>query len=195
MFLKKIKKNRGFTLIELIVAISVFTFIMFISTGSILSIIDANRKSQSLRAVMDNLNYTLESMTRTIRFGTNYHCDITQGTVSNPSDCPVGTGANSLAVLGPGGVQVRYRYDAANSAIERSTDNGATYIDLTSANVTITSINFRVYGSASYTTEGAGAHYQPQVIIVISGYSGAKPTSRTSFTLQTTVSQRIIDSQ
>lgn len=186
-----VKNNKGFTLVEIMVAISIFTLVMFISTGAIFSIIDANRKSQSLRSVMDNLNYTLEAMTRTIRFGTNYHCDITQGSISVPSDCL--SGASSIAVTNSSGGQVRYRL--MSGRIERSTDGGATYSRLTSADVTVTSLLFGVSGSASYTSEGAGPYYQPKVVVVVSGYVGAKPTSQSTFTLQTLVSQRIIDSQ
>ena len=69
---KKGGSNHGFTLIEIMVAVSIFSLIMVISMGSILSVFDANKKSQTLRTVMDNMNFTLEGMTRTIRFGRNY---------------------------------------------------------------------------------------------------------------------------
>lgn len=185
---KKATKNKGFTLIEIIVAISIFTIILFISTGSILSVLDANRKSQNLRSVMDNLNYTLEAVTRTIRFGENYHCDITSGSISVPSDCA--SGASSISVTNSSGSQVIYRL--TGSVIERSTNGGATYSPLTSSNVTITRLTFWVLGSAPYA--GGVDVLQPRVIMVISGYVGAKPTSRSTFTLQTTISQRVIDS-
>lgn len=186
---KKLKAQKGFTLIEIIVAISVFTFIMFISTGSILSILDANRKSQNTRTVLDNLNYSVEAMTRSIRFGSNYHCDISTGSISSVRDCT--TGGSSIAVLDSNGARVIYRLN--NGAIEKSANSGASYSKLTSADVTITNITFYVIGSTPYSSESS--HYQPRVIIVISGFAGVKASSKTSFTIETTVSQRMIDSQ
>ena len=56
---KKIKisnkiKNKGFTLIEIMVSVSIVLVIMVIVSGSILSIFTANQKSKNLRSVMDN---------------------------------------------------------------------------------------------------------------------------------------------
>lgn len=170
-------------------AISVFTMVLVISMGSILSVVDANRKSQSLRSVMDNLNYTLEAMTRTIRFGTSYHCDVTVGIIGTPLDCG-GAGASSMAVTSSLGTQIIYKL--VNGRIVRTI--GGTDQYLTSSDVTITNLTFRVYGSAPYGTNGSDL-YQPEVIMVISGYVGSKPTSKSIFTIETTVSQRLFDSQ
>lgn len=183
--------SRGFTLVELLVSVSLFAVIMLISMGSILSVFEANKKSQTLRAVMDNLNFTLEAMTRTIRFGTNYHCDITQGTLTSPRDCAAG--ADSFSVLDSTGAN-QVTYKLSGTRIARSINGGADYY-LTSSDVTIQSLKFYVFGSTKYST-GADL-YQPQVIIVVGGYAGSttRPTIQSTFSLQTTVSQRVFDSQ
>ncbi len=183
------KKNKGFTLIEIIVSIGVFTFIMFISIGAIYSIFDANRKSQNTRAIIDNLNYTLESMTRTIRFGHTYHCDISQGANDEARDCA--SGASSMAVIVPGYIRP-FLFRLQGGSIQRSLNVGAFWQSLTGPDVTITNLTFRVFGSPKYSN---GDMLQPQVIIVVSGYVGTKATSRTTFTIQTTISQRSVDSQ
>lgn len=178
----------GFTLVEIMVSVSVFIVIMTISSGSILSILDANRKSQNLRTVMDNLNFTLESMTRTIRFGTKYHCDVNNEPVELPLNCS-DYGASSISVLSQTSSQVSYRL--SGERIERK-QNANPYSFLTDSNVKITSLKFYVKGSTPYSS---GDLEQPRVIIFISGYVGAKPSTRSSFTIQTTVSQRSFDSQ
>lgn len=188
------KFNKGFTLVEIMVSISVFAVIMLISSGSIYSVFDANRKSQTLRGVMDNLNLSLEAMTRTIRFGSRYHCDITQGGGLNTvRDCA--GGANSIAVLDSNGAQVVYQLctSGANTGrIARSIDcNTGPFV--TGTNVTITSLNYYVLGSTPYST--GNNVIQPRVIISIAGYAGTKSTSRSDFKLQTMISQRLFDSQ
>src|SRR3989338_9971712 len=80
--------GRGFTLIELMIAVSIFIIVMTISMGSIISVFDANRKSRSLKTVLNNLNLTVESMMKEMRFGSNYHCG--PGAVTIPQDCPSG---------------------------------------------------------------------------------------------------------
>lgn len=190
MSIQKIIFQKGFTLVELMVAISLFAVIMVLSMGSIFSVFNANKKSQTLRAVMDNLNFTLEAMTRTIRFGSNYHCDATTGVISVPRDCA--GGADSFSILDSGGHQVTYKL--SGTRIARTVDGGSDYY-LTSGDVTIQKLKFYVYGSTLYSN--GGDLYQPQVIMVVGGYAGSstKPSAQSTFTLQTTVSQRSFDSQ
>ncbi|MES3005216.1 MAG: prepilin-type N-terminal cleavage/methylation domain-containing protein [Patescibacteria group bacterium] len=190
---KSLKNNKGFTLIEIMVAVSIFAVIMVISAGAIISIFDSNRKSQSLRTVMDNVSLTMESMVRNIRFGTNYHCDITVGTRTQPLDCFGASGGPSLEVRSSDGKQIAYYLDDENERIVRTIDGGAEYY-LTSEDMNITDLTFWVLGSPPY---GGGVNnvVQPMVIIVIRGYSGDKPSSRSDFTLQTEVSQRTFDFQ
>ncbi len=187
MFSKILKNKKGFTLIEIMVAVSIFAIVMTISMGAILSAFDSNRKSQSLRAVMDNVNFTTEAMTRVIRFGTNYHCDITvtSPALTAPRDCS--SGSSSIQVLSADGKQTVYKL--VNGRIARSINGGTDYY-MTSSDVTITALSFRVFGSPVYPDL-----FQPQVIIVISGYAGDKANIKSTFSLQTTVSQRKFDSQ
>lgn len=187
-------KKAGFTLVELMVSVSVFVVIMTISMGSILSIFDANKKSQSLRTVMDNLNYTMEAMTRTIRFGTHYHCDLNPiyNPITSTHDCV--SGASSIAVLAPDNTNtVTYRLSNGFIVRTNTSINGGADYNVTSSDVTITNLTFRVIGSTPYSV--GQDSFQPEVIITISGYAGVKPTIRSTFSLETTVSQRMFDSQ
>ena len=69
---KSVKARRAFTLVEVLVSLSVFSLVMLIATGSIFTIVDANKKSHALKSVMTNLNFALESMAREIRVGTAF---------------------------------------------------------------------------------------------------------------------------
>ncbi|MCK5591605.1 MAG: type II secretion system protein, partial [Candidatus Pacebacteria bacterium] len=50
------KKVGGFTLVEMMVSLGMFTIVLSISVGALLSMVSSNRKTQSLRGAMDNLN-------------------------------------------------------------------------------------------------------------------------------------------
>jgi hypothetical protein len=151
--------------------------------GAILSVLDANKKSQSMRSVMDNLNYTLESMTRTVRFSTNYHCG--SGDITQPLDCAYPSGSNSLSVLDSTGNQVTY--GIRNGRITRQI-GGDSAIDLTAPDVIIDSLYFYVSGSnPSPDAE------QPWVMVSIKGHITGKSNVSSSFSLETTISQRKYD--
>lgn len=176
--------QKGFTLIELMTSLSVFAVIMTISMGSILGVFNANRKSESLKTIMDNLNFTMETMSREIRFGKNYHCERpSQGStpITEPENCtPEGNGWMSF--LGADGKQTTYQIN--NTWIEKSTDGGVTFVAVTSPEVMITGFRFFVYGAE------LGDSLQPRVLIQVRGYAGNKQNTQSSFTLQTLVTQR-----
>ncbi len=190
----------GFTLIEIMVSVSIFSMVMIIVMGSILSVINANQKSQTLRSVMDNMSSTLEDMTRTIRFGHNYHCGASDGQTTR--DCAGGD--STISVTASNGSEVTYHLVSVGTSagIARSIDGGTDYL-VTSPDVTVTNLVFRVFGSTPYVG-GSGVcdvfHpsndcLQPKVVMVVSGHVGVKATTESDFTIQTTVSQRTLDFQ
>lgn len=173
--------GRGFTLIELMVAVSIFSLVMVMSAGAILAILDANYKSQTERSVMDNLNNALEDMTRSIRFGSHYHCG-SSGDLTQTQDCA--SGNTAMAVLDSSGNTILYAL--SGGSITRSVNGGAA-LALTSPDITITSLAFRVFGSSVSDT------LQPQAIVLIKGYVSGKNQTSSSFVLETTISQRNFD--
>lgn len=183
MYKKNKKNNTGFTLIEIMVSLSVFIIIMTVSLGAILSILDANDKAQTRKTSMDNLNYALESMSRTIRFGTNFYCGTTSTNPPPANDCA--SGAASFSVRSSDGNLVVY--SLSNGQIMKSVNGGATNA-LTSSEITISRVMFYVFNSTGWPDQG-----QPRVLISISGTVGNKVSTQSTFNLETTVSQRKLD--
>ncbi|MHB1316870.1 MAG: PilW family protein [Minisyncoccota bacterium] len=176
--------NKGFTLIEIMVSLSVFIVIMTVSLGSILSIIDSNSKSQNKKVSMDNLNFALESMSRTVRFGTNYYCGTTSSNPPPSNDCNVNTNNNSLSIRSSDGSLIVYSLSGGRII---KTVNG-TSDPMTSSEITVTRLSFYVFNSAVWPDLG-----QPRVVMVLSGYVGNKVSTKSSFNLQTMMSQRKLD--
>lgn len=196
-----IPKRAGFTLIEMMVSLSIFSIIMLIALGSILTIVDANRKTQTIQAVVNNLDFALETMSRNIRVGSTYRCQNGfQGganNYNNTQDCG-GGGRTHLTFEGRLGDpasnadQITYFYDAAAEAVFRQigTDESAeNQIRLTSEEVVVEGLSFLVDGSQSGTGSNA---QQPFVRIRMWGYALIGST-RTNFNLQTAVTQRMLD--
>lgn len=187
MMINKFKitgKQKAFTLVEMLIAVSLFIVIVTMSIGSLLSIFDANKRAQSSKTVVDNLNLSIENMARSVRFGKTYHCDNGIGTLTSPADCAGGT---RFAVNFKGSTIV-YRWNGGSgNPIERSDDGGGSYKAITSPDTVIEYVSFYVFGST------VGDTSQPYVIVVIRGYVGSKPTSQSRFAIETIMSQRELD--
>lgn len=169
-------RHTGFTLIEVMVSVSIFAIILTVGIGSLLTINNAYRKSQSERVVVDSLHFVLESMAREIRVGRNFVCS------------PNCTDANEIRFQDPDGATVRYRIEPvtgtntgriiknANAAL---TDPAVVAIDTDTS-------RFIVIGADPADT------IQPYVIIMITGTATVN-NQVSRYTIQTSVSQRQLD--
>jgi len=185
--------KRGFTLIEIMTAMAIFSVVVVISMGSILAVFDLNRKSESVKSAMDNLNLAIESMAREMRFGSMYSCSPTLPTTLPPplQDCADIDGEESIAFRNTDRTRTIV-YRKFGSGIQKSLDAGATFAPVTSPEITINDLKFYVLGTSTY---GSGDREQPRIIIKIRGIAGTKSNSQTDFTMQTMVSQRQLDNQ
>ena len=175
------QSKRGFTLIEMIVAVSLFIVVVFVGVGALLAITGANRKANSMRTVMDNLNFAMESMSRNIRTGYGYKCN-------GNGNCP--SGGYFLVFTDQNGKQVKYTYDNTNGnkrIIVDDASKGFSSAAITSPKVVIDSLVFYVTGVGP---DGR----QPRVVISIKGMAGLKDKLKTKFSIQTTISQRKVES-
>lgn len=166
-------KTKGFTLIEIMTAVSIFAVVMTISMGSIIGVFETNRKSEALKAVMDNLNLAVESMSREMRFGHTYNDGV-----------PCSSGCHSIAFTTNAGVRIVYQQNGTK--IEKSVSGGG-FLPVTAEEIRISDLTFYVLGVNS------NDNLQPSVLIKIKGTAGVKTVDETDFTLQTLVSQRKLE--
>ena len=186
MFSQLTKQNsqKGTTLVELLVAVGLFAIVMLLSTGTLIMLMGANQKAQSLESAVNNLNFALDSMTRTIRTGYDYYCD-SSGADALPSgtgDCEAG--GTRIVLTNDQDERVGYRFEG--SSIERKIDSG-NWLSLTATELEITDMRFYVTGAT------ASDALQPIVTLAISGNAGEIENTDTTFYVQTTVTQRLLD--
>ena len=193
--IRKTKKSgQGFTLIEMMVSVALFSVVMMITTGSLLSLIDVNRKAQALHSVMENLNIAVDGMIRAARMGSTYHCD-NSGLITAPADCLQGSNFIAFETYGgnPNTSSDQREYWFAKDAngigrLYESINGGATSYPVTAPEVNLQSVVFYVSGSTVQDS------FQPKLIVVVKGITvSTKVKLQTSFTLQATASQRALD--
>lgn len=192
---KRTKLISGFTLVELLVATSVFIVVMVMALSSLLTSSDASKKSGALSFAMDNVNFAMESMTRSIRMGKNYVClssgSIYLGSVASPVDCNLNTSGGTLLAFVPqegytDSPMIAYRRsqredDSGTYTLERCDDSVCS--DIVASNVNIEDLKFFVNGSSTSDL------IQPSVYIIIKGVINIKGEPF-SFAIQTLASQR-----
>ena len=178
IFLQNTK--RGFTLIEMIVSIGLFTIVLFIASSAFLSVVNADRKSRATRLTMDNLTVAMEDMTRRMKTGFAYTCGGDTSS-STPADCT--TPESQIAFTDQQGK--RTSYSLSEGRIVRQIGSDAALF-MTAPEITINKLQFVVNGTVS------GDDIQPYVRIFIEGTTGGGVTD-SRFNLQTMVTQRSYD--
>ena len=181
-------RSRGYTLIELVVAVGLFALVMTLASGAYLLMIDLNRQAQGIATGINSLSFSLETMTRSIRTGTSYNC----GNGANyMGDCTYPNGGSNFTFTDADGTSVTYArgfqsLDGSVGAITKKVGNDT--VTFTDPSVNISSLKFYVSG----TTQGDD--YQPYVTIVVSGTVSSGPRKAPqSFTIETGAAMRGID--
>ncbi len=191
--------RRGFTLIELLVAVSIFSMVMLIVVSSLLTMVDANRKGQAIAAVMNNLNFALESMSRSARTGTDYRCGNGYPLATTGENCAISPFGTYFRFTASDGKIVYYRF--ANNSLERCIDTSpGTTCDPINNNwlpMVGTEVVLPSSGEPSkFIVVGAGAfgvdNIQPRAVFVVRG-NATVSGENTKFDIQTTVVQRTPD--
>ena len=188
------KKQAGFTLIEMMVSIAVFMLVMTVAASALLTVIDANRKAQSIKTAINNLNFVLEGVTKDMRMGSQYEC-LLNG-VFQSSDCEFGEGVRYHGPVGNQRFTIRYvpADDGVVGYLERCVDSVNATTDcfdfepLTAREANITNVAFYLTGQTNSCA--SVDRTQPMITMTISGVAGKKENTTSSFSLQTSASER-----
>jgi len=232
--LKKKSYVCGFTLIEMIVSMGIFTVVAVIAVGALLHIVNTNNQAQTLQTAMNNAGFALDAMSREIRVGSSYRCDqnINADDYNPKNIFDYGSGSNFSKSCNMsdnmggsiGNVMLGFQssqYDPTNTCRlifaylfiqdpsypgewipEKAEQNhcddtfgssgGANVVPfvpiLDESNLHVT--DFRV---GDYSAAYSGTPGYNWIFLRLTGYSGVKAKNRSTFDVQTSISQRIHD--
>ncbi len=172
----------------MIIAFGVFAAVMVIAAGSLVSLMDANRKTQAEKTVANNLHFALENMSRSLRMGRAYHCG-SAGVLSEPRDCPE-IPESFLSFVSAEGDMVAYQLagTAIERAVRRASESGPlVFMPLTAPEIQVERLQFFVDGAPSADKR------QPRALILAGGVIKGKGGIESRFDIETLVSQRLLD--
>ncbi len=195
---KTISREKGFTIVEVMIAMAIFTVIVTIGIGAVLDTIRQHYVTQNTRTVMDSLNFVMEDMVRNIRLGTNMRCGAdslldADGNVVALS-CPSDSYAhNVLSFNDLNGNLITYTV-----SIPSATDGPSEIFKKkgTDAPGRVTPPEVEMdFADSGFTVRGAEPDdgVQPTVVIRLSGTIKYKDVN-SKFAIQTTVTPRGLDS-
>jgi type II secretory pathway pseudopilin PulG len=191
--------RRGFSLIEVLVSLSIFMVVVTVSVGALMALITGSARARNTQSVMTNVSFLLDSMTREIRTGNDYFCGTPASlpTVTAPTvrtqNCTNATGFSfneGGRSLTQGLTTRRIAYRLNGTAIEQRIGAGLWY-PVTAPEVSITSLRFDATGTDRNDASGRA----PTVTIFIKGTGGVAATdgSQGDFNVQATVTQQLLD--
>jgi hypothetical protein len=177
-----------------------------VAVGALIKVMDANKKSIALKTAINNMNFTLESMSRELRVGKNYQCIDLSGSINFDTttnililaDCPEKTNwiiafnSSKRSPLPSSSLECNliyaYKYfnDSGKSRLQKAEqksclDNVSDFQDVVSPEVTL------LRSLVSVTN----LNQQPYVTLFFNGSVGIKNREKTEFSIQTSVSQRL----
>ncbi len=200
------RSSKGFTLVEIIVALMIFSIVAIVALAALIKIVDANKKAQSTQDAVVGLSFALEAMSRELRTATSIHCEaVSTGAVPNPTTFVAQScapaGKNQLIVFRSANLdtastppcRIVYAYLFSGSgpyqlskAVQQTRGNHCAdaFISSSFAPITPDSVVLTDYqlGLSSATF--------PITFVGLSGYSGSREQSKTYFNVQSAVSQR-----
>ncbi len=214
-------KQKGFTLVEMIVSIAIFTIVAVIAVGALLKIVDANKKAQSLKTTINNVNFLFEAISREMRVGSRYRCapsfpSALPAQELTPTACDLSFAPNSTWLnwslafhssktypkAGGGTCNLVHIYHFSFILVDgtRTLESINKHIQPNCENWStdqwspgrVTSSDI-IFTHARLKVDTDSGVGQPKVFLRMKGYSGTKERNQTPFDIQTTISQRIDD--
>lgn len=178
------RNSAGVTLLELIVAVAIFTVVVSGSSGVFISALRAQRVVLAEQNLIDNIRFALEFMSRELRLASR---DDT-GTCTGTAYMTYTNSSGVLKFINSDGECVHYRLQG--SAIQVSQNGGLSFSNLTFSSVAlVTNLSFIISG------ESRGDHQQPRATILITAEStGGLSEVTPKINIQTSVSARSVDS-
>ncbi len=180
---KILNSEKGFTLIEAVVATAVFAFVISSIIGVYLSVLKLDRKARAQRAVYDNGRFIMEFLSKEVRNGLIDYATY-GGTIPSNPDLYIKNQSNEVE---------RFYLSGTNLSLSKN----AAVTNLNSGGVKVTKLTFLIAPTVNPYTPAKASNQQPHVTVVLeltSNY-GVNAADQAKINIQDTFSMRIYPSR
>ncbi len=187
----------GFTLIEMMVAVAIFTLVMTAASGIFISGLKNQRRSLSYQQLADQVSYASEYISRSVRMARKELFDHSYTCLSSPDRSYENPGGDTSRLRFikfdyAEGEDTCHEFFLDDGQLKESKKNLETGQEITQA---LTSDSLQV-NSLTFNLQGATQNDDRQSLITMFldiQSSGQKPEETVSLRLQTSLSQRNLD--
>lgn len=170
------KKNAGFTIVELIIVFAISAGVFSLVAGVFVQALKMQRRAFFIQKVQENIGFALESMAKEIRVSTIANAN---------TNCPV-LPSQTLNIIHPVNGGVNYFLSGTNDLHRWLPASGIDTI-LNSIGTKVVRLGFCLSGNS------ANDDAQPRITVLLTISNGhSDPDQNISIDLQTTVSQRFL---
>jgi len=181
-------KSQGFTLVEMLVTVTVFSLIVGTSTGIFVSAIKIQRYNLATQELLNQTSYALEYMDRFLRMARKDMTGTCLTTAGAGANYENPSGNATIQFLNYNGVCQKFYLGGSKLMVDLDvSDSFAGEFDLTSGKFNVTSLKFQIAGEQQTDI------YQPRVTIFMTIESNSPIQPKPKLTVQTTISQRALD--
>lgn len=187
------KNQSGFTIIETMIAVSLFLIVVMFGMGALLNANLLHEKSDDMRSLIDNLSFAMEDISRSLKTGNKYFCiQNLSNLTGDPNSCADGIGISFVYSDGSAEGST-WIYYISNGRLFKAVGAGAP-VQLTADEIVINEATsgFSVLGAEPPNAGGNNDNQQPFVTLRLSGSITYKDVV-TPFSLQTSASSRYVD--
>ncbi len=183
------KKNKGFTLVEILVSIAIFTIFISAVMEFFVSALKNQLRTLERQSLLDSVSYSVDYTARALRMAKkdlSGNCITSGFNFKNPEGNPL-----VIRFLNAHGKCQEFLLQNNQLQVELSSDNSSANLaspePLTSSKIVVNSLNFRAWGASQ------NDNLQPKVTFVMN--ISTKEQKPQILKIQTTVSQRDLDIQ
>lgn len=171
---------KGFTLIEMLISVALFSIVATIVAAAYLNLVNLDRRTRTTNDLVNNMNFVLDTMERSIRTGSNFSCGSGNGT------------CQSFTFTDQDGCITTFAL--TNAQITEAVSGGASGCQSSAAQslndprISISNLRFIVTGV------GTSNNLEPQVLMLVSGSLRPAPNQApVTFSVETAATERGID--
>ncbi len=189
----KIKnKIKGFSLIEMLIATTLFTFVTFVAITTLFMMQTVNNKMKSTKTVYDNMFLVVDDISRETKYGTyfeNYNHSL-----AVPADCTAAESCVSYEYINSEtlATEIHGYYLSADNAIYKYVETAPNVYEkekITTDDIDINSLKFKIAGNGSFNDAANPDTRHPSIKLLLRGQTKNDPII--TFYIESYLTQRI----